>query len=66
MTEKIYYEEDDSYVFMPRQTFLDPKVCEGYDFFRSEKFFPPLYVSERIKKIIEENGFTCFEFISMV
>lgn len=62
----IYIEKDNSYVFLPRQTFLDPDVCEGYDFFREVKFFPPMYVSERVKNIIEENGFTGFGFICMV
>ena len=59
-----YNEKYDFYTFMPKETFLNQRICLGYDIFRCSKSVAAIYVSEQIKKIAEDNqwiGFTFYE-----
>ena len=37
--------------------------CNGYDIFRADKNVACIYVSEKVKEIIQSNKFTGFKFI---
>ena len=59
-----YNEKYDFYIFIPKETFLDQSICSKYDIFRCTKSVATIYVSEQIKKIVEDNqwiGFTFYE-----
>lgn len=59
-----YNEKYDFYTFMPKETYLNKSVCSGYNIFRCSKSVASIYVSEQIKKIVEDNhwiGFTFYE-----
>ena len=61
-SEYKYNEKYDHYNFLPHTTYLKKEICGQYDIFRCKKFTIPLYVSEKIKKIIEENQWIGFDF----
>lgn len=49
---------------MPKETYLNKSVCSKYDIFRCSKSVASIYVSEQVKKMVEDNrwiGFTFFE-----
>lgn len=59
-----YNEKYDFYTFVPKETFLDQSICSDYDIFRCSKSVAAIYVSDKIKKIVEDNhwiGFTFYE-----
>lgn len=51
------------YSFEPHATYLSAKVCEAYDIFRCKQDVTSLYVSEKIKKIIDENQWKGFDLV---
>lgn len=55
-------EKYDIYTFTPNETYLDRKVCSKYDIFRCKKSVSSLYVSEKIKQLVEENEWVGFAF----
>ena len=57
-----YNEKYDYYTFLPHETYLNRLVCEQYDVFRCAKSVSAIYVSEKIKKLVEENNWVGFEF----
>lgn len=57
-----YNEKYNFYTFMPHETYLDDKVCCQHDIFRCKKSVAPLYVSEKIKKLVERNNWIGFDF----
>ena len=59
-----YNEKYNFYTFMPKETYLNKRVCLGHDIFRCSRSVASIYVSEQIKKIVEDNhwlGFTFYE-----
>ena len=58
-----YNEKYDLYTFIPKKTYLNMDNCESYDIFRADKSVSSIYVSEKIKNIIEIGKFTGFKFI---
>ena len=59
-----YNEKYNFYTFMPKETYLNKRVCLEHDIFRCSRSVASIYVSEQIKKIVEENhwlGFTFYE-----
>lgn len=56
-----YNEKYDFYTFLPKETYLDRSLCNAYDIFRCSKSVASIYVSEKIKKIIEDNCWTGFK-----
>ena len=64
-SEYDYDEKYDHYIFLPIATYMNQSVCEKYDIFRCTKSTVRIYVSERIKKIVEENQWIGFEFDEM-
>lgn len=59
-----YNEKYDFYTFIPKETYLNQRVCSEYDVFRCSKSVAAIYVSEKIKQIVELNnwlGFTFYE-----
>lgn len=61
-SEYKYNEKYNYYSFLPHTTYLDKKVCSNYDIFRCAKFKIPIYVSQKVKDIIEENNWIGFDF----
>lgn len=57
-----YNETYDFYTFLPHATYLNKTVCSQYDIFRCSKSVAALYVSEKIKKIVEDNRWGGFYF----
>lgn len=60
----VYNEKYDFYTFIPRETYLNKDICSEYDIFRCSKSVAAIYVSEKIKRIVEDNhwiGFTFYE-----
>lgn len=57
-----YNEKYDFYTFAPKETYLNKRVCLGYDIFRCLKSVSSIYVSEQIKKIVENNHWIGFAF----
>lgn len=57
-----YNEKYDFYTFIPKQTYLNEAVCSDYDIFRCSKSVASIYVSEKIKRIADENHWTGFTF----
>ena len=60
-----YEEEDDAYFFEPKGMVLDEQKCEGYDIFRCTKDTICIFVSEKIKKIFENNNWQWFSLSEM-
>lgn len=59
-----YNQKYDFYTFIPKETYLNKSVCLEHDIFRCLKSVSSIYVSEQIKKIVEDNqwiGFTFYE-----
>ena len=61
-SEYVYDEEYDFYTFLPKKTYLNERVCAGYDIFRCAKSVAAVYVSGKIKEIVQENRWTGFCF----
>jgi len=61
-SEYDYDEEFNHYWFKPRSIYLDESACEGYDIFRLSKNTSHIYVSQKIKDIIEANNWVGFNF----
>lgn len=57
-----YNEEYDFYTFIPKETYLNKSVCFGHDIFRCSKSKAGIYVSEKIKNIVQDNHWTGFAF----
>lgn len=57
-----YNEKYNCYSFNPKQIFLDTQVCENYDIFRCKKHPSIIYVSQKIKDIVELNKWIGFAF----
>lgn len=57
-----YNEKYDFYTFIPKETYLNKSICSEYDIFRCSKSVATIYVSEKIKKIAEDNHWTGFSF----
>ena len=57
-----YNEKYNYYTFIPRQTYLNKEICSNYDIFRCIKSVAAIYVSEKFKKIVEENNWCGFHF----
>ncbi|ROR31753.1 hypothetical protein EDD66_101371 [Mobilisporobacter senegalensis] len=57
-----FNEKYNFYTFIPHEIYLDEKKCSNYDIFRCTKNVAALYVSEKIKRIIEENEWIGFAF----
>lgn len=51
------------YTFVPHKTHMNYDVCSRYDIFRADKSPGTIFVSEKIKAIIEKNSFSGFNFI---
>jgi len=61
-SEYKYNEKYDFYSFIPVTTYFDEEVCGKYDIFRASKDKIDIYVSQKIKDIVESNGWIGFEF----
>lgn len=61
-SQYIYNEKYNLYTFIPKKTYLNRANCDGYDIFRADKSVASIYVSEKMKELIEGNGFTGFMF----
>ena len=57
-----YDEKYDYYTFIPKETYLNKNVCLEHDIFRCSKSVASIYVSEKIKKIVEDNHWIGFAF----
>ena len=57
-----YNEKYDFYTFFPKDTYLNKSICQGYDIFRCSKSVTAIYVSEKIKEIVENNRWKGFYF----
>lgn len=57
-----YNKKYNLYTFFPRETYLNKNVCLEHDIFRCSKSVASIYVSERIKKIVEDNHWIGFAF----
>jgi len=57
-----YNEKYNLYTFIPQATYLNDEVCSQYDIFRCSKSVAAIYVSNKIKEIVEENNWIGFEF----
>ena len=62
-SEYKHMEKYDFYTFLPHATYLDLKVVKNYDIFRSSKSTSAIYISQKIKDLIDENQWTGFDFI---
>lgn len=52
-----YNEKYNFYSFIPMETYLNEKECAGHDVFRCCRSVASIYVSERVKAIVEKiNG----------
>ena len=45
-----------------KETYLNKSECNKYDIFRCAQSVASIYVSERIKKMVEENNWVGFAF----
>ena len=61
-SEFTYNEKYNLYTFLPHNTVLDSAICSEYDIFRANKNKMVIYVSEKVRNIIEENKWIGFEF----
>ena len=57
-----YNEKYNYYTFIPQETYLNLKICADHDVFRCSKSVASIYVSGKIKQIVEEKNWTGFEF----
>lgn len=57
-----YNEKYNLYTFIPQATYLNKEVCSQHDIFRCSKSVAAIYVSKKIKEIVEENNWIGFEF----
>lgn len=57
-----YNAKFDFYTFIPKETYLNQSVCLEYDIFRCSKSVAAIYVSEKIKQIVELNNWFGFAF----
>lgn len=57
-----YNEKYDIYTFIPNGIVMNKDICENYDIFRCNKNKACLYVSEKIKKMVEEHNWNGFSF----
>lgn len=57
-----YNEKYDFYTFIPKETYLNKSICLEHDIFRCSKSVATIYVSEQIKKIVEDNHWIGFAF----
>jgi len=57
-----YDEGLDMYWFLPRAIYLDESVCQGNDIFRPSKDTSSIYVSQKVKDLIEEHRWVGFKF----
>lgn len=55
-----YNEKYNFYTFVPQETYLNSEICSGYDIFRCSKSVSSIFVSEKIKNIIEQNQWNGF------
>ncbi|TDW13119.1 hypothetical protein EDD63_1499 [Breznakia blatticola] len=62
LSKYTYNEKYNVYSFLPQDIVLDEKVCKDYDIFRCKKDFVGIYVSQKIKNIIDDNNWIGFEF----
>ena len=60
-----YDEKYNYYSFLPHLTYMNDKVCKNHDVFRCVYSKPTLYVSDKIKKIVELNNWTGFFLASV-
>ena len=61
-SEHDYDEEFNVYWFMPRRIYLDELICKGHDIFRPSKDTGYVYVSQKVKDLIEKHEWTGFKF----
>lgn len=61
-SEYSHNEKFDLYTFLPPTTYLDKQICQNHDIFRASKSKQGIYVSQKIKDIIEKNQWIGFEF----
>ena len=57
-----YNAKYDFYTFIPKDTYLNQSVCLEYDIFRCSKSVAAIYVSDKIKQIVELNNWIGFAF----
>lgn len=57
-----YNEEYNFYTFIPKETYMNESVCSKYDIFRCSKSVAGIYVSEKIRQIVNENQWIGFCF----
>ena len=57
-----YNAKYDFYTFLPKDTYLNQRVCLEYDIFRCSKSVAAIYVSDKIKQIVELNNWIGFAF----
>ena len=55
-----YNEKYNFYSFIPTETYLNEKECAGHDVFRCCRSVASIYVSERVKAIVEKMDWFCF------
>lgn len=60
-----YEDEEDTYFFEPKGIILNEQKCKGYDIFRCPEDTICIYVSEKIKGIIEKNNWQWFSLSEM-
>ena len=61
-SEYSYDEEFEMYSFLPHTMYLNNDICQNYDIFRATKMIVPIYVSQKIKDMIEKNNWVGFNF----
>lgn len=57
-----YNEKYNSYSFTPNKIFLNVDICQNHDIFRCEKHPAIIYVSQRMKDIVDEKNWIGFAF----
>lgn len=55
-----YNEKYDVYTFFPHATYLIEEKCQKYDIFRCIKSHASIYISDKIKKIFDDNNWDWF------
>lgn len=58
-----YNQKHNIYFFMPMDIYMNENVCNNYDIFRCNQNNTHIYVSEKIKSIIENQGLTGVKFL---
>ncbi len=61
-SQYVFNEKYNYYTFIPMKTFFDEQACSGYDIFREKRSVSEIFVSDKIKNLIEKNNFTGFSF----